>query len=319
MEITTANPQDLSEIIDLLKSSLGEGLLPKSEAYFLWKHYHNPFGYSKILLARENGKIIGIRAFMRWKWISSSQEVDVVRAVDTATDPAFQGKGIFKKLTLMAVEECRLENTAFVFNTPNNISIQGYLKMGWFTNGKMPMLIGLGSLMPKFFNQDYLTKKNAQYDTAIAFSSLTDSWKIKPSSEFFHTPIDKRYLQWRYNDCPIVKYGAVIEPGKFGIVFRLKKLNRFIELRICEIWTEQENTNSFAEKSLKKLISDIKPAIVTCALSPLYAGGKKKLPGLWGPFKKGPIITLRPLAMEKLNNFEGYSNWRPSMGSMELF
>ena len=94
MEIVPYHSEDLSAIIELMKGSLGEGLIPKSEAYFIWKHLKNPFGHSKILLAKEDGKIVGLRAFMKWQWEIQSTTITAVRAVDTATDSAFQGKGI---------------------------------------------------------------------------------------------------------------------------------------------------------------------------------------------------------------------------------
>jgi GNAT superfamily N-acetyltransferase len=130
MEITQAQDSDINEIISLLKISLGEALMPKSEAYFIWKHFKNPFGKSLILLAKENGKIIGIRAFMLWSWINVETIVTSVRAVDTATHPDYQGKGVFKKLTLEAVKKSIDEKFSFVFNTPNPISMIGYLKIG---------------------------------------------------------------------------------------------------------------------------------------------------------------------------------------------
>jgi GNAT superfamily N-acetyltransferase len=319
MEVVQYHSDDLPEIIELMKGSLGEGLIPKSEAYFIWKHVKNPFGKSKILLAKEDGKIVGLRAFMKWQWESKTSTITAVRAVDTATDPAFQGKGIFKKLTLQAVEECKTENDGFVFNTPNTISIQGYLKMGWFSIGRMPLLIGPGSLIPRFYKEQFIEKIYEQYQSEKAIGSLPASWKVNPADVLMHTPINKTYLHWRYNDCPIVKYGTIIESGKFGIVFRLKKINRFIELRICEIWTEDDKMAGVAVKALRKLIRNIRPAMVSCAPSPLFASGKKKIPGLFGPVKKGPITTLRPLAIDKLNTFEQFYQWSPSIGSMELF
>ncbi len=94
MEIRPARQEDLPEIIELLKLSLGEGLIPKSEGFFRWKHEQNPFGASIMLVAREEGRLVGLRTFMRWAWVAGSERVETVRAVDTATDPAFQGRGI---------------------------------------------------------------------------------------------------------------------------------------------------------------------------------------------------------------------------------
>ena len=319
MEVTEAKKEDLPEMIALLKQSLGESLIPKSEEYFVWKHEKNPFGKSKILLAKEDGKIVGLRAFMRWTWISSFETITAVRAVDTATDPAYQGKGIFKKLTLQAVDDCKKEGVSLVFNSPNRISMQGYLKMGWYLNGRMPIYLGPGSLAPRLYSEKSLAKCYKDFDIDNALSGLSKTWEVRPSDVLLHTPVNYAYLQWRFAECPVAKYGAVIEPGKFGIVFRLKKINRFIELRICELWTENEAAAKLARKAFKLILRKTRPAMISCAPSPLFANDKRRLLGLFGPFKKGPMTTLRPLAKEKLNNFDQFYHWQPSIGSMELF
>jgi hypothetical protein len=55
-------------MIGLLKKSLGEGLIPKSEALWNWKHEQNPFGASFVLLAEEllcNGNGSGTAMFTK--------------------------------------------------------------------------------------------------------------------------------------------------------------------------------------------------------------------------------------------------------------
>ena len=294
--------------------------MPKSEAYFLWKHEKNPFGKSKVLLAKEGAKIIGLRAFMHWRWASKQKTITAVRAVDTATDPIFQGKGIFKKLTMQAVEECKAEGIGMVFNSPNPISMQGYLKMGWSIAGKMPLYFGMGSLVPRFFAEKDVDILYAPYAADAAIKLLDKDWALPVSPFFLHTPIDYNYINWRYKECPVVKYGALIEPGKFGFIFRLKQRNRFIELRICEAWVEPgSSAHSTANTALKIIIKRIRPAVISCAPSPLFSYDGKKIKGLWGPFLKGPVTTIRHLNLNDLENFTHFNQWQPSIGSMELF
>ncbi len=320
MIIRQSTPEDLPQIITLLKTSIGETLTPKTEGYFLWKHEKNPFGKSKVLLAVEDGKIIGMRAFMHWSWHSQKEKVSAVRAVDTATDPAFQGKGIFRKLTLQAVDECNAEGVDMVFNSPNPISMQGYLKMGWSLAGRLPLFIGMGSLVPHSFSTEKITGFYKEYSVEAALQKLDTNWSLTAQGSFLHTPVSYAYLSWRYRDCPVAQYGAVIEPGKFGFIFRLKKLKYFMELRICELWTEDKTSaDLLARKAFKKLVKKIKPALVSCSPSPLFLSEKKHITKFFGLFKKGPIITIRPLAKNNLNNFEAFHHWQPSLGSMELF
>jgi len=99
MHVREATPDDIPAIVSLLKVSLGESLMPKSEAFWRWKHVDNPFGKSPVLLACKGDMLIGVRAFMRWEWKRESIIYKSVRAVDTATHPEYYGNGIFKKLT----------------------------------------------------------------------------------------------------------------------------------------------------------------------------------------------------------------------------
>mgnify|MGYP002795148800 CR=1 FL=1 len=131
MQIREATEQDIPEILEVLKASLGETSSKKTEAVWRYKHVDNPFGRSLVLIAVENEEIIGVRALMRWKWQLGKQEFSAFRAVDTATHPEHQGKGIFKKLTLRAIEIAKENGDDFIFNTPNTQSLPGYLKMGW--------------------------------------------------------------------------------------------------------------------------------------------------------------------------------------------
>ena len=62
-------------------------------------------------------------------------------AVDTATDPEHHGRGIFRALTTQGVERLADDGVAWVFNTPNDASRPGYLKMGWTAIGALPVSI----------------------------------------------------------------------------------------------------------------------------------------------------------------------------------
>jgi hypothetical protein len=99
----------------------------------------------------------------------------------------------------------------------------------------------------------------------------------------------------------------------FGFVFRLKPLRSFIELRICEVWYD-DNMNSKKElkKSLDNIVKAIRPLMISCA-HPL------PLPLVFGPFRKGPEVTVRSLSMNNLSSFKQFSSWNPSIGSLEIF
>ncbi len=143
MQIREATENDIPGILNVLKASLGESSSKKTEEVWRYKHIENPFGKSLVLIAAENEEIIGVRAFMRWQWQKEDKVYSAFRAVDTATHPSHQGKGIFKKLTLKALEIGKERGDHFVFNTPNTQSKPGYIKMGWKEVDKLKIQLRL--------------------------------------------------------------------------------------------------------------------------------------------------------------------------------
>jgi len=142
LTIRRATAADRPEILALLAASLGrDGTDARYEALFAWKHELNAFGRSPTWLACDGDRVAGIRVLMPWEFRRGELTIRAVRAVDTATHPDYQGRGIFTRLTLHAIEELRAEGVDFVFNTPNDQSRPGYLKMGWQVVGQIPVAV----------------------------------------------------------------------------------------------------------------------------------------------------------------------------------
>ena len=83
-------------------------------------------------MAVHDGEVVGFRTFLRWQFEHPDGRIRrAVRAVDTAPRPAFQGKGIFRRLTMTAVDELTADGVDFVFNTPNGrLGAQALLPAG---------------------------------------------------------------------------------------------------------------------------------------------------------------------------------------------
>ena len=140
LEIRSARPEDESAVIDLLRASLGWRPEDPNEEFFRWKHHDNAFGPSPAWVALHDGRVVGYRTFLRWRFLDDAgRVVTAVRAVDTATDPSYRGMGIFRMLTLRAVADLTLAGDGIVFNTPNDQSRPGYLKMGWSVARRLPV------------------------------------------------------------------------------------------------------------------------------------------------------------------------------------
>lgn len=305
MEIRTATESDMPAILNLLKMSLGETLMPKTEAFWRWKHIENPFGRSPVLLAFDDGTLIGVRAFMRWDWRHGDRIYKSVRAVDTATHPSFQGKGVFKKLTMKLVEACKVEGVDFIFNTPNKNSKPGYLKMGWRSNGRLKL-----SFAP-FFSLRIKSKEFESIHSLENYSPLHLT-EYENSSKNLVTVVSSRYLQWRYLENPNIRYYGIsdsVERPTWLTIFRLKQHRFGTEFRICDTFYSNRVSRTECRKLLTESIIHSRASIVTSA------EGCGLLPTLSLPL--GPELTTYPIAFN--HNFLTSNFWKPSIGDIEVF
>ncbi len=136
LTIRRAEPADRPAMIGVATRALGWRGDGRDRDLFAWKHDDNAFGPSPAWVAVVAGEIVGFRTFMRWELGRGAERLRMVRAVDTATDPDHQGRGIFRRLNETAVAELTSAGCDAVFNTPNSQSRPGYLKMGWVELGR---------------------------------------------------------------------------------------------------------------------------------------------------------------------------------------
>lgn len=306
MIVRYAKEEDITSIIELLKVSLGESLMPKSESFWRWKHSQNPFGVSPVLLAFEENQLVGIRAFMKWRWQLERKIFTAVRAVDTATHPAHQGKGIFKKLTLQLADRCREDGVDFIFNTPNKSSMPGYLKMGWKAAGRLKMY-----LQPTF----NFEKKINDFDLRYRWENELSAYcNVQPEYyKFLSTQISADYLNWRYGRNPNVNYNLLLDrqSQSYLVVFRLKKHSWGTEFRICDVFINDHSKLNMVKEQVQVAIKDSGARIVT-------GSGHLLSELLWIPkFNLGPQITTLYLSSQR--NYLSANNWQPSVGDMEVF
>jgi predicted N-acetyltransferase YhbS len=312
MQIREATEQDIPKILDVLKASLGETSSKKTEAVWRYKHVNNPFGKSLILVAEEDDKIIGVRALMRWKWQLGINVFSTLRAVDTATHPEHQGKGIFKKLTLKAIKIAQENGDKFIFNTPNNQSLPGYLKMGWNEVGKLKIRLEPGNPLTWLNNRidnNYIVNNTCYENQLVNLISRYNKLKAREKKCF--TLKSPEYLHWRYEKNPLQMYEVKADQD-FYLAGYIKEHKFFRELRISEhIYTNdtgrQKINNAVVEYSKK-----FGPHIITSA--GLSAGF-----GFSGNY--GPVFTLRDVNLEPnlQQKLLELNVWSYTLGDLELF
>ena len=316
MKIREATTDDFTEIIRVLKASLGEADLPISEAIWKYKHVENPFGQSLVLIAEDGGIIVGIRAFMKWKWKKKDRVFSAFRAVDTATHPDYQGKGVFKKLTLEAVKIGKELSYNFVFNTPNVQSRPGYLKMGWEEVGKVKV-----TLQPAYnsfwkFKTSKLEYQILNEAAPSEILSLCKSWNNKLTlEEKIFTPKSAEFLLWRYENNPLQKYEVLSTPNVYMAAY-IKKRKNVKELRIAEcIFKDDSNSIKAVRQFINKCSLKFGAQVITWSPKVLNLHSLS----YQGAF--GPTLTVRDLDLNEkdLQFLLVDENWNYSIGDLELF
>jgi hypothetical protein len=286
------------------------------------------------VLAELEGQVIGLRAFMRWRFVAGGRFLRSVRAVDTVTHPDHQGKGVFSRLTRHAVEKLRGE-TDFIFNTPNPMSLPGYLKMGWQTVGVIPIWVRVRRPIAFARGLRSISSHEARPDREVSVGAPTADTMLATHSddlpsfleevarfdERLSTPLSPEYLRWRYGRAPL-DYRAVsaTSSGRLeGICFfRVRPRGRLWEATVSEVLVRQGDHRT-ASRMLDRVASSAKLDHLTCHFptgsTPLIAARRRRF--VRAP--KGELLAVNPLQPE-LNDFVcDLRSWAVSLGTLEVF
>lgn len=332
IEIRRGDDGDVPAILSLMKRSLGHGAIPRTPEYWSWKHSDNPFGRSPFLVAVVGGEIVGVRVFMCWTFHVRGRQVRAVRAVDTATHPDFQGKGIFTRLTLGLVDEMSSSGVALVYNTPNGKSRPGYLKMGWQAVGRISLWVRprLRGVLHAITSKNTRSRSelspvgtdigvDAGVLRGIDFSTLRT---IQETERRYHTRMDAGYLEWRYLRCRGVRYClASVDPERALVAFRVRQRGPFRELTVCDVLAERTLGGARAARAtIMRIARDTMPDYVACAGHAVpFESGIIAAAGFVPAPASGPVLTVRPLRLDGLPDPRYGGSWAMSIGDLELF
>jgi GNAT superfamily N-acetyltransferase len=323
--------EDEAEVIDLLTSVLGGGPAgERSPEFFRWKHLANPFGPSLLLVGEAGDRIVGLRAFLRWRFEVGSRELRAVRAVDTATHPEFQGRGVFSELTTTALD-ILADQADLVFNTPNAKSKGGYLKMGWHMVGAVPVSVRVRR--PVRFAVGMIGRGRStgrpEVEAEPAERSLADGEAVarllRDAAEDgtrFRTPMDLTYLRWRYGSAPLLDYRAVREMrgGELrGLaVFRVGTRGRLWEARVSEVIVPRGEAAT-ARRLLRRVAraGSFDHLTASFPVGSTARRAARVLGFLRAP--KGVTLVVNPLRDSLDPDPTSIRSWALSLGDLEVF
>jgi GNAT superfamily N-acetyltransferase len=324
LEIRRATPDDRPAIIDLGTRTLDWLGDAEERAFFAWKHEQNPFGPSPMWVACDGDRVVGFRTFLRWEFVDEYCVAHrAVRAVDTATDPDYQGRGIFTRLTLAALDELHDEGIEFVFNTPNQRSLPGYLKMGWRVVGRLPASVRptsaaslvtlLRARAPASRNSVIVRVGNAPSEAFADVNALGVLLASRPRRPGLGTTGSPEYLRWRYG-LDSLHYRVLLAGDSVAdgfIVFRLRRRGPAIEAVICDLFTPGGRAD-VAESLTRRLAANPSADYLLALDHRWVAPGRfVRLP------RTGPILAARPVAAAAAPL--PLRRWHVTMGDIEMF
>jgi L-malate glycosyltransferase len=311
LDIREATPGDRPAIIELCRASLGWGHDPRFEQLFSWKHDQNAFGPSYMWVATDGGRVVGLRAFMRWEFVRGGQVLRAVRAVDTATHPDYQGKGLFTAMTEQGLDAVKADGVDFVFNTPNDKSKPGYLKMGWHEVGKVPVAIRMaGPKAAVTVVRSRVASSHWPLDMGIGIpiGVVLDQIDVQPASTDPRALVTNRssaFAQWRYG-ADFLGYRVVGAPHA-GLVVRVRPRGKAQELVVLDsLGIGRQEADGRAGKVVKQSRST----------HALRVGQPNLRSGFVGYPGGGPTLTWRSVNAEAMPPL---GNWELVMGDVELF
>jgi GNAT superfamily N-acetyltransferase len=326
--------EDEARVVDLLQITMGDGPAGRrTPEFFRWKHLENPFGRSMMWVAECDGSVVGLRAFMQWRFRAKDREVGAVQAVDTATHPDYQGMGIFSRLTRTALETLP-DQTSLIYNTPNEKSMPGYLKMGWRTVGRFPVSIRIrrplrfatrlrGTKRLQASGEDSPRVHSESASTALRTEDLMElvTGAEVPNGRL-STPRSLDYLRWRYGRPPGLDYRVVHDDGggrAGGVaIFRVRPRGRLWEAAVVELLVPRNDVRTAI--SLLRRVAHASP--VDYLTGHFTDGSTSARAAVRAGFLRSPAritVVVNPLRPDVEPDPLSMPSWSFSLGDLEIF
>lgn len=334
VDVRRATPADTPAVLDLLRICLAGGPTGERTAeFFAWKHDANPFGPSPAWVAvdADTGAIVGLRTWLRWELAGPDGTVlRAVRAVDTATHPDHQGRGIFRRLTTQSLEELAGE-VDLVFNTPNDASGPGYLRMGWDAVGKVDLGVAPRRPLRMLAHRHDLasggSRPGAPPCALAGAGAILDDPRLADlvagtaaAGPGLHTRRSLAYLVWRYSPPGLGYHAAVVESGGelAAVAFcRPRHRGALAELIVADVLVRAGDRDSLAAvlAQVRRSAGDY-----AVALPPsLLGSGLRDVARGWLRLRRaGPLLTTRPLRPLGVDVTDPHA-WSLCLGDLEVF
>jgi hypothetical protein len=240
--------------------------------------------------------------------------------VDTATHPRAQRRGIFSTLTTAALEACRADGVDLVYNTPNEKSLPGYLKMGWIRVTKWPVSLKVRrpvALASAAVRRDLSAGGPVPavgLRPAAEALSGTDPVPAGAPTDRLATPRTPDYLRWRFAAAPIPYHAW--RSGDALVILRVRSRGRLREAVVDEVLAPDP---SAARRALTAAVRASGATHAAAHFGPGWPAARALTrAGFVHPPKAGMTFTVRTVSDRSIA-WTRPEAWSLTLGDLELF
>lgn len=188
---------------------------PKRPEVVRWQYADNPTGELFVDFAvAPGGELAAIYATLPVRVRIAGEVRLAVQSVDTITDQAYRGKGLFLKLANRTYERAAAAGAALVYGFPNGSSAHGFFeRLAWRPLDPVPFLVrplrtrylaerfklpGMPDL-PLFARVDVLGRLGRYHvEPVTSFDArFTELWQTAAGARWHGVERDASYLSWR--------------------------------------------------------------------------------------------------------------------------
>jgi len=223
-EIKFYDNSDKEGLMDLYQS-IFPGYM--SEELWNWKTNKNPYGRFYTILMKEGDKVIASYSVSPKEFYIFGEKYPCVQSMDTMTDKNYWKRGISTYLANLTYEYSKIVGDFFVYGFPNKNSSHLFeIKLKWKNFGKIDLLFK--DINPEFnilkSESGFLIKEINKFGNQI-----NEFWNSFKSKFSIIIKKDETYLNWRFNEHPLVKYKKFLvynaKSDKIVSFFVLKKFH----------------------------------------------------------------------------------------------
>lgn len=208
MRLVEYDPSRRADVADLMGRVWGAS---PSEEELAWFYEQNPVRAASVLIGEENGKVAGSVAMSFLRMSAGGAEVEVGMPVRLATDPDFQGRGIFRELETANEQRARDLGIRLLLIVPNAASTPILVgALGW---RRLPSVRLWARLLPR--RRRTTSVQVDRFDESLADRTTGGDRVLR----------DGRWLNWRFADSPTSYtllagggYAVVGRHGRFGML-----------------------------------------------------------------------------------------------------